>query len=485
MTVDQWRAPLRPERSSVAQLDRPTTDFHWPEYDADIGEFSPSPAVTPQDVHAVLGPQAEAMLRDLDVDVDELIRLVNAETTVLPVIPDYIPDDIVEAYAPAREPEPEESGLATAIRTWKQRFLKGAVVAVLVSLTGGGAAALAMNKSVTLNVDGKTQTVNTFGSTVGDVLDDAGITIGKHDALSPSPNAAVGHGGVVQLERGRQLTLIVDGKQRETWVRATTVEEAMKQLDMGKMLSNGAVLSAPRDGSVPLDGMTLEVKTQKDITLFDGGNKPRTVTTNAVTVKEFLATQEIKLGERDSVEKGLKRKLVDGAELRIVRTGVSTINIKEPIEPPVKTIEDPEMPAGTEKVKQQGKAGEKLVTYRVTRRNNVEVSREELEVKVLSKAVPRIVIVGTKQLVISDAAVWDRLAFCESSGNWSINTGNGYYGGLQFNKQTWDAYGGGQYAAYPHQASREQQIAIATKLRDARNGYSAWPHCAQKLGLPT
>jgi hypothetical protein len=80
--------------------------------------------------------------------------------------------------------------------------------------------------------------------------------------------------------------------------------------------------------------------------------------------------------------------------------------------------------------------------------------------------------------------VWDRLAECESGGNWSINTGNGYYGGLQFNDGTWDANGGEQYAPYAHQATREQQIAIATKVRDNRGDYGAWPGCAKKLGLP-
>jgi len=485
VTVDQWRAPLRSARSSVAQLERPTTEFYWPEYDADITEFSPQAAVTPQDVHAVLGPQAEHMLRDLDVDVDELIRLVNAETTVLPVIPDYIPDDLIAQYSSGGDEEPEEPGLATAIRTWKQRFLKGAVLAVVLSLTGGAGAALAMNKNVTLNVDGKTQTVNTFGSTVSDVLEDANIEIDKHDSVSPSPSAPVGHGGVVQLERGRQLTLVVDGEARQTWVRATTVDEAMQQLGMSEMVSNGAALSAPGASAVPLDGsMRLEVKTEKTIKLFDGGDKARTVTTNAVTVKEFLATEGIELGQRDSVEEKLTRKLVDGAALHIVRTGVSTITIKEPIAVPVKEIENPNLPVGTERVRQAGQAGEKLVTYRVTQRNNVEVSREQLKVKVLSQAIPKVVVVGTKQPVISDAAVWDRLAFCESSGVWSINTGNGYYGGLQFDKSTWDAYGGEQYAPYPHQASREAQIAIATKVRNARGGYSAWPMCAEELGLP-
>lgn len=79
--------------------------------------------------------------------------------------------------------------------------------------------------------------------------------------------------------------------------------------------------------------------------------------------------------------------------------------------------------------------------------------------------------------------VWDRIAACESGGNWSMNSGNGYYGGLQFNRQTWQAYGGQRYAALPHQASREQQILVAKQLRDARAGYGAWPACARKLSL--
>lgn len=77
---------------------------------------------------------------------------------------------------------------------------------------------------------------------------------------------------------------------------------------------------------------------------------------------------------------------------------------------------------------------------------------------------------------------WDRLAQCESGGNWSINTGNGFYGGLQFMKSTWDAMGGQQYAEYPHQATREQQIAVATELQ-ARYGWGQWPSCSAQLGL--
>ena len=77
------------------------------------------------------------------------------------------------------------------------------------------------------------------------------------------------------------------------------------------------------------------------------------------------------------------------------------------------------------------------------------------------------------------ASQWDAVAKCESGGNWSINTGNGYYGGLQFSLQTWRAYGG---TGYPHENSREQQIAIAERVLDGQ-GWGAWPSCSSKLGL--
>jgi hypothetical protein len=77
-------------------------------------------------------------------------------------------------------------------------------------------------------------------------------------------------------------------------------------------------------------------------------------------------------------------------------------------------------------------------------------------------------------------SVWDRLAQCESGGNWQINTGNGYYGGLQFLASTWRASGG---SGMPHQASREEQIRVASRLRDSGAGYRPWPQCAAKLGL--
>ena len=102
------------------------------------------------------------------------------------------------------------------------------------------------------------------------------------------------------------------------------------------------------------------------------------------------------------------------------------------------------------------------------------------------EAVAEIVEVGTQEVVTSNFAggstVWDRLAQCESGGNWAINTGNGYYGGLQFNLGTWQAYGG---TGCPHQHSRETQIAIADQGSATPPAATApGRRCAASLGLP-
>nr|WP_272496121.1 transglycosylase family protein [Janibacter limosus] len=82
----------------------------------------------------------------------------------------------------------------------------------------------------------------------------------------------------------------------------------------------------------------------------------------------------------------------------------------------------------------------------------------------------------------TNSNVWDAVAACESGGNWSINTGNGFYGGLQFTTQTWQGFGGGKYAANANRASKAQQIEIAQKVLQTQ-GPGAWPVCSQKAGL--
>lgn len=111
--------------------------------------------------------------------------------------------------------------------------------------------------------------------------------------------------------------------------------------------------------------------------------------------------------------------------------------------------------------------------------------------KLASKAAPAIAVAtlvpasfaaASSPAQASSGSVWDRVAACESGGNWSINTGNGYYGGLQFSPSTWTGFGGGKYARYANQASKAEQIAVARKVL-AVQGPGAWPVCSKRAGL--
>ena len=93
------------------------------------------------------------------------------------------------------------------------------------------------------------------------------------------------------------------------------------------------------------------------------------------------------------------------------------------------------------------------------------------------RSAPRLALAGTANAAPS--STWDKLAKCESGGNWKINTGNGYYGGLQFSPRTWRAFGG---TGMPHQASKGEQIAVAERVLAAQ-GWNAWPSCSRKMGL--
>lgn len=94
---------------------------------------------------------------------------------------------------------------------------------------------------------------------------------------------------------------------------------------------------------------------------------------------------------------------------------------------------------------------------------------------------PQTTTTSTTQPVVSESSRWDQLAECESGGNWSINTGNGFSGGVQFLRSTWLAMGGGEFAPDAYLASKAEQIVIAERLLEV-SGWGAWPGCTRKFG---
>ena len=361
--------------------------------------------------------------------------------------------------------------------------LVGVIVAAVAGTTVGYAA---LSKDVTLTLDGRTTHVSALGDTVGDVLASEGIEVTDKDLVAPAIDETVSDGSAIAIQFGRPLEVSVDGDSRIYWVNSTNVAAALGEI--GRRF-DGAELSASRSSSIGRTGLTLRVVTPKVVRIKLGAKDLRKRKVAALTVADVLQSTGFEVDKHDVVSPSLTTEITDGDKVVVKDIRLATKKVKrEVLDAGVIEREDPTMFEGEEKVVRSGRDGVRNVTYRLRFVNGELVARKVVTASVRVKAVPTIVKVGTKdkpEPVTSNFAggstVWDSLAQCESGGNWAINTGNGYYGGLQFSLGTWRAYGG---TGYPHQSSRETQIAVATRLRDATGGYGSWPGCAAKLGLP-
>jgi uncharacterized protein YabE (DUF348 family) len=369
-------------------------------------------------------------------------------------------------------------------RAARSKFALIATIAVIVlAVSGATFGYQAMSTPVTLSVDGEERQLRVSGDTVGDVLEAEGIELTSHDLVQPDVDEEISDGTRIAVRFGREVELTVDGKESSHWVTATDVEGALSQIGV---LYRGADLSTSRGTTIDRGGLSLEVVTPKTLKVELAGKKTKKVSVPALTTTDALRALDVKLDKHDLVFPKRDAKIKDGDKVRWVDIEIKTKRVKgESISAATITREDSSSPEGTETVVRSGEPGMRNVVYKIRYRNGVEVKRSVVTAKVTEAPVAEIVEVGTQEVVTSNYAggssVWDSLAQCESGGNWAINTGNGYYGGLQFNLGTWQAYGG---SGYPHQNSREAQIAVAERLRAATGGYGSWPGCAASLGLP-
>ena len=368
---------------------------------------------------------------------------------------------------------------------------------VLLGLIGGSTAYVLAQKAVTLTVDGQSRQVSTYADTAGELLADENIDVAGDDVVLPSVDSAVADGDTVVLNRARPLQLTVDGVTTTVTTTALSVDEALDQLGYR---GDGLVLSASRSERLPLDGMTLQVTTPKTVTLIADGTT-REVTTTAGTAGDLLAEQGVALAATDRTSLYPNAPLLDRMVLQVWRVQVAQVTETQPIDYTTVETEDPDAAKGTRTVTTEGVEGEQAVTFSVTTTDGVETGRTQTGVTVTRAPVDEQVSVGTKVAAApapstssstgggnTGAAApestsgldWDALAQCEAGGNWSINTGNGYYGGLQYNVSTWNAYGGAEFAARPDLATREQQIAVGERTYAAR-GASPWPSCGKRL----
>ncbi len=371
--------------------------------------------------------------------------------------------------------------LDTLIRS--KTLLAALVAAVVLAVAGSTYGYAALSSSVTLSVDGQEKDVTALGDTVGEVLESEGIDVGEHDEVAPGLDEQVTDGSRIAVAYGRPLELSVDGETQTHWVTSTTVDAALSEL--GLVFGNAA-MSVSRGSDISRGGLSLEVVTPKTVKIKVGPKSFARARVAALTVGDVLDELGVSVDDDDAVKPRLHTEISDGDKVVVTRIRVVTRKVAGEVVD-FKTVEREDSSAfeGEDTVVKAGRDGLRDVTYELTYRNGQLTAREVVRQKVLRAPVAQVVEVGTREVATTNFAggntVWDALAQCESGGNWAINTGNGYYGGLQFSLGTWRAYGG---VGLPSQASRETQIAIATKLRDASGGYGAWPACSAKLGLP-
>ncbi|WP_308190223.1 transglycosylase family protein [Pseudonocardia sp. TRM90224] len=367
----------------------------------------------------------------------------------------------------------------------KKSPLRLLVMVVVLALLGGSASAVVFDKTVLLTVDGKDIKLHTFATDVASALASAGMRPTPRDRVEPALPTEIDEGDHIIFNRARRLTLLEGPSTREVWSTGATIGEALEGLGIK---AEPTQISEPPDTEIPLGGLSVQLAVPRTVDFSDGTAAPAPVTTIAGTVSGLLQEQGIELGVDDVAVPSGDTPLVEGSTVQVVRNGVGEVIEVQPIPPPEQVIEDNTLPRGKKVVAERGKPGERTAVIRIYVQNGQEVRREQVRAGSLTPPEPRIVKLGTndelKAPAVEDGSIWDQLANCEATGNWAVNSGNGYYGGLQFDAGTWSAYGGTDYAPLPHQASREEQIAVASKMRDARGGYGAWPACSRKLGLP-
>ncbi|MFC9554320.1 transglycosylase family protein [Rhodococcus sp. NPDC056960] len=368
------------------------------------------------------------------------------------------------------------------INSARSPLLYTVVALLLATLIAGGVMAVVRHKTVTLDVDGEQISLSTMTTSVDAALSDAGYSISDRDVVAPERDATLSDGDTVVLRRAREVSLTVDGQPKTVWTTALTVEDALKQFDLG----DDVHVSASRSQRLPLDGAALDVLNPLVVKLTDGALPVTDVRMAAPTVGDFLAAHGAPLEQADTVVPSADTPLAEGMDVTVTRDRTETKVETLPLAPGEQRIEDPTMNMSRTVVESPGLPGVQDVTFAVNTVNGKEIGRNQVAASVTTPAQPKVVRVGSKPGTevppVENGSVWDALAQCEATGNWAINTGNGFFGGVQFDQNTWERQGGLKYAPRADLATREEQIAVASKTQKTQ-GWGAWPTCSGRLGV--
>ena len=388
---------------------------------------------------------------------------------------------------------------------------------IITALVGGTGAFVALNKSVNLSVDGQSEQVRTFGSSVGDVLEAQGLEVDERDAVQPGAETRVERDMTIVVNTAKDLDLTVDGVPVEEWTTANTVGQALADLGVE---AEGAEVSVPLDETLTEDGAAIEVVTPKGVTVKADGEQ-KVVNAAAATVSEVLSEAGIEVADEDIVSAPLTAPVSDGQVVDVLRVKNETTTVEEKIEKKTTVKESASMDRGETKVETEGKDGVREVVYDIRTVDGAEVKKEKVSEKVVSEPVDEVVVKGTraprpaapeddsstgggsdsgssgdsgsdsgsggsdsgdsggtmsKQEIIDmlggPGTRWYKIVKCESEFNpRAVNQQNrAHFGLFQFKLATWQSVGG---KGNPIDASPQEQFKRA-KILQEKAGWSQW-----------
>ncbi|WP_232832293.1 resuscitation-promoting factor [Nocardiopsis sp. FIRDI 009] len=373
------------------------------------------------------------------------------------------------------------SGRRRARRATPLPLLAAAAAGLLAA--AAGVTALTLDRSVVLDANGEERTIRTFGGTVADVLDAAGITLAEGDVIAPAPDAPVADGEHVVLRSPRDLTVELDGHALDHSVHAATLGEALPQIGLDP---EAVELSQDRDTPLPDDGLTVSAeRAPRMVVMYD---TVRTETRTAgTTVADVLDAAGVTPGEHDVVTPGPDEPAEPDMVVRILPVIGEPVTEEIVIEARTVEEEDPELPEGEREVVTEPVDGLREVVTATVLRDGREVEHE-LSETIVTEPVDGLVRVGTRPPeptapVGGGPAAglnWAALAECESGGDPTAVNPAGYYGLYQFSPSSWSSVGG---TGLPSEASAAEQTRRAQQLYAdvGGNWRSQWPHCGARL----
>lgn len=254
----------------------------------------------------------------------------------------------------------------------------------------------ACGKTVTIDVvdvDSTTSVETKTGYTVEKVLENAEISLGDKDETEPALDEKITEETKeIVIKRYAKVTVVKDGKSYDVELVGGTVEDALKKA--GVTLKKNEVTDVPAE-QVLTNAMTINVMEQMTVKLTVDG-KTKEISTSALTVKDFLAEQQIKLDSDDEVSESVETKVVNGLQITVKRVEYKEETKTETIEFSTQEKYSDSLAKGESKVEKEGSDGQKEVTYKVKYVDGKEDSKEVISEKVLKEATDKVVVYGTK-----------------------------------------------------------------------------------------